>query len=346
VVRVTALRIVHVGLGLWGRDWARIVARAKGYELVGVVDSSPRARAWGEETLGVPARRTLAAALRHERPDAVLLVSPPETHRALAEEALDAGAHVIVEKPLAPSMGDARALAAASAAAARHVVVVQNYRFRRQPAALRELLGDGVLGRLLGVRIAFHWDMRGKWISPRDWRGRMPHPLIVDMAIHHVDLLRYVTGREVCRVDARSWSAPDGPFLHEPLVDALLDLDDGTPVAYRGSWVGPDPNTSWNGDWELVGERARASWVGGHADALKGRVVLERYGKRPARVRLPRLAAIDREGVLADLRRAIEAGGVPRTPAADNLRTLATVFALARSVEERAPVDVEDVLGP
>src|SRR4249919_3309810 len=108
------LRIVHVGLGLWGRDWAQIVARAGGYALVGVVDSSPRARAWGERTLGVPARRTLAAALRHERPDVVLLVSPPETHRPLAEAALEAGAHVIVEKPLAPTLADARALVAAA----------------------------------------------------------------------------------------------------------------------------------------------------------------------------------------------------------------------------------------
>lgn len=341
---MTRLRLVHVGLGLWGRDWAQIVPRARGYELVGVVDSKPQARRWAERALAVPARRTLAAALRHERPDVVLLVSPPDTHRPLAEQALEHGAHVIVEKPLASTMEDARALAEAAAGAGRHVVVAQNYRFRRQPVALQRLAGDGTLGNLLGVQIQFHWDMRGKWITRGDWRGRMAHPLLVDMAIHHVDLLRAITGREVASVDARAWPVPDGPFVHEPVVSALLDLEDGVPVAYRGSWVGPEPNTSWNGDWELVGSRARALWVGGLADALQGRVLLERYGGRPARVPLPRLPAVDREGVLADLRRAIATGAPPQATAADNLHTLAAVFALARSVEQRQAVRVDDVL--
>ena len=106
----------------------------------------------------------------------------------------------------------------------------------------------------------------------------------------------------------------------------------------------PAPETSWNGDWELVGSRARATWSGGVEDALRGVVRLGRYGEPAQRLALPTLPAIDRPGVLAELRRALAAGEAPETSAADNVRSLGLIFAIARSTEERRPVRVEEVL--
>ena len=112
----------------------------------------------------------------------------------------------------------------------------------------------------------------------------MPHPLLLDMAIHHVDLLRAITGREVVAVDAAAGRAPDGPFHHDPTVAALLELEGGIDVSYDGSWAPPYGETSWNGDWELLGTRARATWTDGIDDALAGVVRLETLrGARPPR---------------------------------------------------------------
>ncbi len=333
--------MIQVGAGLWGRSWAELVARAPRFRLAALVDASPAAREWGSTTLGVPVFPRLARALASVDAGAVLLVSPPSTHRALAEESAAAGRHVLVEKPLALTLEDAAALAAVARRAGIHVMAAQNYRFRRQPRALSELVRSGVLGRLLGIRVACRRDLRSSWISRRDWRGQMRHPYLLDMAIHHIDLLRAITGREVAEVDARAWRVPDSPFRHAPQVDALLMLDDGTPVAYQGSWATPGRQTSWNGDWELVGTRARASWTGGVADPLRGEVLVERYGERPERAELPRLPALDRLGVLHELRRAVETGGEPECSAADNVRSLAALFALARSTEEARPVRPE-----
>jgi predicted dehydrogenase len=167
----------------------------------------------------------------------------------------------------------------------------------------------------------------------------MPHPYLLDMGIHHVDMLRQMTGREIAEVDARAWRVPDSPFRNEPTVEALLTLDDGTPVAYEGTWaVAAAPETSWNGDWELVGAGARATWTGGVREALRGTVAVERYGERPERVALPRLRSLDRLAVLHELRRAIADGDAPECAAGDNVKSLAAVFALVRSAEERRPV--------
>jgi predicted dehydrogenase len=332
------LAIVQVGAGKWGRSWAELVHGARGFRLAALVDEVADVRGWAATELGVPAVRRLGQALAATDAQAVLLVSPPSTHRRLAEEALAAGRHVLSEKPFALRLEDARAVVEAARRADRHVMVAQNYRFRRQSRALQALVATGALGRLLGIRVACRRDLRNAWISPRDWRGRMAHPYLLDMSIHHVDMLRQITGREIAEVDARAWRVPDSPFRSEPTVEALLTLDDGTPVAYEGTWAAPTRETSWNGDWELVGDKARATWAGGVKNALRGTVTLERYGSRAQRVALPLVPALDRLGVLHELRRAIAQGTPPETSLEDNLKSLAVVFAIARSTETREPV--------
>lgn len=290
----------------------------------------------------MPVFRRLEQALRAHRPEVVLLVSPPATHRPLAETALAAGCHVVIEKPLAPTLADAEMIVAAARRHGRVAMVAQNYRFRRQSRALAELVQGGRLGRLHTIRCECRRDLRAAWISPRDWRGRMAHPYLLDMAVHHVDLIRAITGLEIVEVDARSWPVPDGPFRHEPSVSALLTLTDGTPVAYDGTWAEAlGRETSWNGDWELLGSRGRATWTGGVQSALRGTVAFAAHGQPPRRLALPVLPAIDRLAVLHEARRAIRDGDEPESSAADNLRTLAAVLAIARSSEERRPVRIE-----
>lgn len=342
---MSRLRAVHVGVGLWGRSWAELIARSPGYELVGVAEATTAGRAWVEQGLGVPAFRDLGRAVRATGADVVVLASPPSTHRPLAELALAEGCHVISEKPVALSLADAAAIAAAADQAGRRAMVAQNYRFRRQSRALREVVRSGALGSLLGGRISCRRDLRSAHITRRDWRGQMPHPYLLDMAIHHVDMLRMITGSEVVEVDARGWRTPDSPFRHDPNVAALLTLDDGTPVSYEGTWAEPLSETSWNGDWELVGAKGRVTWSGGIDDALRGTVRFGRHGEPVQRAPLPALPAVDRSGVLAELRRALAAGEQPETSVADNLRSLGLILAIARSTEERRPVRVAEVLG-
>jgi predicted dehydrogenase len=322
------------------------VAHWRGTELVSLVDASADARRWARDALGVDTHRTLAHALGAGESDAVLLVSPPDTHRPLAEEALAAGRHVVIEKPVTTHYADAAAIADAAGRHGLLAVVAQNYRFRRQSRALQKLVRDERLGPLAGVRISFRRDLRRAHITAGDWRGRMAHPLLLDMAIHHVDLLRAITGRDVASVDARSWPAPDGPFRHEPTVAALLELDGGLTVSYDGSWAPPYGETSWNGDWELIGRDGRATWTDGLDDPLASVVRVERFGDRPRRVPLPRLAVLDRLGVLAELRRALRSGDRPEVGIDDNLQTIAAVLALARSCDERRPVAVAEVSAP
>ena len=213
------LRAVHVGVGLWGRSWAELVARAPGLRARrrrGRRRGRPRLGGGGARRARVPRSRPRPRRDGGRRRRARLAALDAPAARGARRS--QAGCHVIVEKPLAlDARRMPRAIAAAADAAGRHAMVAQNYRFRRQSRALRDLVAkEARSGGCSAIRISCRRDLRDAWISRRDWRGRMPHPYLLDMAIHHVDMLRMITGREVVEVDARELGRTRLPLRARP----------------------------------------------------------------------------------------------------------------------------------
>ena len=79
----------------------------------------------------------------------------------------------------------------------------------------------------------------------------MQFPLLIDMAIHHLDLIRAVTGKNIVRVTARSFRPQWSWYQHEPGLKMLMELEDGTPFSYSGDWSALGRQTGWNGAWRL-----------------------------------------------------------------------------------------------
>jgi predicted dehydrogenase len=145
-------------------------------------------------------------------------------------------------------------------------------------------------------------------------------------------------------VYARSWRVPDSPFVHHPAVAAILDLEAGVPVIYQGDWATHEPGTSWNGEWEIVGEAGRILWSGSEEDRGIGEVVLERWGKEPRLIEQRDLEFVERGATLQALRAALEDGEPPETVAADNVKSLAAMLGCVSSIESGEPVDVAALL--
>lgn len=331
--------MIQAGLGIWGQSWSDVLAGDPDVELVAVADPDSAARASAEPT---PAYATIEEALSGVGTDAVLVASPPHTHHAVAKTALEAGKHVLCEKPLATTLEDALDLVRVAEGAGRHLLVSQNYRFN---APFRALQGEmGEVGDLVSVRIECRRDIRDLF-PPEDFRYAMRHPYLLDMSVHHFDLLRAATGRDVLGVHARGRRVPDSPFAHHPAVTAILDLEGDVPVLYEGDWATHGPETSWNGEWEVVGERGRLLWWGGPEVRGEGEVLLERWGEMPQPLAPPALESTERAATLLALRTSIETGAAPETAAADNAKSLAVTLGCVRSVETGETVDVPALLG-
>jgi predicted dehydrogenase len=334
------IRVVQAGIGVWGRSWIGVVREAPGVELVAVVDPDPSALGQADST---PGYASLDEALAAVECDAVLVASPPRTHHAVAKTALEVGKHVLCEKPLATSLEDAFDLVGIAERAERFLVVSQNYRYNAPFRAVQRVLGEGRLGDLTSISVRCVRDTRTLF-APDDFRYSMRHPYVLDMSIHHFDLMRAATGREVRGVFARSWRVPDSPFVHHPAVVAVLDLDGGVPVVYKGDWATRGPETSWNGEWEIVGEKGRLLWKGDGEDRGKGEVLLQSWGEEPRPVGHENLEFVERTATLQALREAIKGGGWPETTAADNVRSLAVVLGCVTSIEDGERVDVAALL--
>lgn len=342
----TPLRVIQVGTGGFGRSWAEIAGDTGGIELVAVADPAPAAREWAAATLDLPAARIvpdLDAALAVEA-DAVLVITPPATHHAVVTQALEAGRHVLVEKPLATTIAEAKDLIATAERTGKTLVTSQNYRYRNPARAVQRAIAEGELGDLLSVDIDFRRDTRTLF-GEGNFRYSMEHPTVLDMTIHHLDLLRAVTGRNPVRIDARSWRVPDSPYQHDPAAAALIDLDGGIPVAYRGDWATHEPETSWNGDWVITGEKGRLVWVSDVDNPLVGTARFTPWGGEPVELPPAEMPAEDRRGSLLAFRHAVLTGEPAETRAEDNLWSLAAVTACVGSIETGAPVDLRALVG-
>ncbi len=340
------MRLIQAGVGAFGRSWAGIVRSTDGVEPVALVDPSPDARDRAVSDFNIPRSTvfaSLAEALSATRTDAVLLTTPPETHHALALEALAAGHHVLVEKPLAMNIAQANEMIAAAAAAGRTLMAAQNYRFRPPTRAAQAVIASGRLGDLIAVRISFRRDTR-RLYPPGGYRFSMRHPLLVNMSIHHLDMLRAISGQRIDHVYAQSWAAPDSPYEHDPSAALTIGLSGGATATYDGDWAARDGDTSWNGDWEIIGREGRLLWSGGLADDMTADLRLDLWGKPVESVPLPHLDALDRSGVLVEFRDAIAEGRRPETDATDNIHSLAAVLAAVQSADTGEIVRLDAVL--
>jgi predicted dehydrogenase len=169
-----------------------------------------------------------AAAMAAEEIDIVDICTPPATHRALIEQALDAGKHVICEKPLVGSLADADAVIARAAGATTHVMPIFQYRFGNGFQKLLRLIERGVTGRLHLSTVETAWR-RGADYYAVPWRGKWASELggaLLGHAIHAHDMLVCAAG-PIASVFARRTTRVN-PIETEDCAAASLEFHDGS----------------------------------------------------------------------------------------------------------------------
>jgi predicted dehydrogenase len=337
------LRMIQVGMGGWGQNWhLNILRPSADVEVVACVDIDPAMLALAQQRLALPAERCFAsvgAALDAVAADAVLITAALPGHVPTALAALAAGKHVLLEKPFAPSLAEARRVVEAAEASGRVLMISQNYRFFPAARAAAALVCEGALGPVGAVSIDFR-----RYANTAPIEGHrhytIDHPLLIDMAIHHYDLLRMVLGQEPTQTACHAWNPPWSNF-RDPAVAAATITFDGLVVSYRGSWVSPAPQTAWAGEWRIECAHGEIVWTSrGGTDISDDRVTVRKLGKRARRVKLPALPAIDRAGTLAAFARAVVTGQAPETSGRDNLGTIACMHAMIESAAMGLPVAV------
>lgn len=336
------LRLIQCGAGGFGSHWLEAASsRSPDFDLVALVDISQDSLRAAGEKYGIPSDRHFASleeALEKVEADAVLTVTPPHVHVQHARLAFAKGLHLMTEKPLADTVENAFEMLTLAREAQRQLVVSQQYRFSPAIQTLRHLLQDGHHGVFGHGHLDFY--MPGDFTGT--FRESMEYPLLLDMAIHHLDLIRCVTGLNIESVTAHSYRPEWSWYRHDSALKLLLELEGGVPFSYSGDWSALGRTTSWNGDWRL--QCAEGS-LHLQLDELQS-VRCERWGKNVVAEAIPLqpLERLRQEHTLHDFAEAIRTGNPAETNGEDNIKSFGAVVAATISAKEKRTVSLAEIL--
>jgi predicted dehydrogenase len=221
------IRIAVLGYGYWGVNQARNVAATPAATLAAIVEPDvERGRLASQHHPGAPVLDSLESALGAGA-EAVIIATPAETHRRIAEQALALGLHTLIEKPFAMQGDDARAIVAAASRAGRHAIAAHTFLYSAPVRHLRDLIVTGELGEIR--YLSFQRLSLG--------RIRSDCNVLWNLAPHDVSIALHLLGESASQAAASGFT-----FLQPGIADVVfgsLRFPSGAAVGLHLSWLDP-----------------------------------------------------------------------------------------------------------
>ncbi len=218
-------------------------------EIVALCDLIPaKAKALAERWApGAKVYTDYKAMLKDAKPDAVTVALPNYLHAPITIDALKAGCHVNVEKPMACSAAEAQKMIDTARRCKRMLNVNQSQRRFAPHVKAKEIIDSGILGKILHVTAMFghegpeFWSPTGKWFFKRK---EARFGAMADLGVHKADLVRHLTGKEVAEVSAFFECLEKKNTDVEDNFVSCLKFTDGTVGTLCASWTvkGMDAN--------------------------------------------------------------------------------------------------------
>ncbi|MGP7817435.1 Gfo/Idh/MocA family protein [Niallia sp. 01092] len=214
----------------------------KNVEIIAVCDIVAERAEETAETYGAKAFTDYKEVLKLADLDAISVCLPNYLHAPVSIDALNAGKHVLCEKPMATSEEEAEAMIEAAKANGKKLMIGHNQRFVKSHEKARQLIANGEIGKVYGFRTAFghggpeNWSVEGKegWFFKKEqaFIGAMG-----DLGVHKADLLRYILGEEFVEVAAFvETSAKDFADVDDNAV-CVLKTESGIVGTLAASWA-------------------------------------------------------------------------------------------------------------
>jgi UDP-N-acetylglucosamine 3-dehydrogenase len=309
------LRVGVVGVGVMGSNHARVFADLPGVKLVGVADPDGKQRDFVSRALGCPAFSGVEPLLA-EGVDAVTIAAPTHLHRELALCCIQRDVHVLVEKPIAPSVEEGRAIIAAARHARVALMVGHVERFNPTVEAIKNAICDEDILSIAITRVG-------------PFPPRMSNVgVVIDLAVHDIDLIRWFTDSEIAEVQPQ-------------LSNAVAEREDIALLQFRTtSGVLAHINTNWLTPFKArnVTIATRNKYI--MADLLT-RQVTECFGFQPdGSYSMRHLSVGHAEPLRAELQAFVAAIREGREPAVTGEEGVASLEIAIRCLEQRPVASV------
>jgi predicted dehydrogenase len=234
------VRLASVGLGRWAKVLARGAQRGDVVELYSCFSRDEAKRTAFQQEFGVPnAAASYKELLADPAVEGVIVTTPNDTHKDVIVQALEAGKAVYTDKPIAHTLEDANAIAAAVAGTGRVFAVGHSSRRLSGHREMKRWLDDGRIGQISLAEANFS-NERGLELTPQTWRyyaDKSPGGAFIQLGVHHADTLQYLLGpvKSVTAHARKLYTQSEVPDA----IMAILEFESG-PLGYIGTgWASP-----------------------------------------------------------------------------------------------------------
>ena len=245
-----ALRLIQVGLGehgIWvGKEHVLAVEE---FTYSGLVDVDPKRFPSAAEAFQVPIDLCYSdyrEAFASVSADAAYIAAASPFHYEICKSALEHGLHVLVEKPFVTDLCQAQELVGLAKQRHLNIMIDQNYRWNENVLTLKHAIDSKVFGEVMFVDSKFFLFHEGKI-----YQHQMKDYMLLEMAVHHIDMMRFLFGSNVQSVTGNTWNVHGSKYVGDPNVTAVYELDCGFPVFYLGSLLSHGLRTPWEGNWRI-----------------------------------------------------------------------------------------------
>lgn len=235
-------RMIQIGTGGQGRAWcSRFLpphVQNGRIEVVAAVDINPAALANAQEFLDLAPERCytdLQRALDENPADFCTIVTPPAFHEAVVDAALAHDLHILSEKPIADSLNGSVRIAHKAIQAGKKMGVTMSHRFDQDKTTLRRELNSGRPGQLDYLVCRFTCNMRqfGDWGAA--FRHQIPDALMIEGAVHHLDILADLAGANCDTLYAQSWNPSWGEYGGDSQGLVTMHFENRVRAFYEGA---------------------------------------------------------------------------------------------------------------
>jgi predicted dehydrogenase len=327
------VRVACIGMGWWSDVLADAMKRSDRLRIVACYSRSPERRQAFAAKYGCRAVDSYEAILADRAVEAVVNTTPNDVHLDTSRAAAAAGKHVFLDKPIANTIADARAITAACRGAG--VVLALGYQRRRESPFrwIRRQIDDGVFGKLVNAEANISRDRLGK-VDLTSWRYTakgMPGGVMLQIGIHYADVLEYLLG-PVTAVTARLAQLVL-PGDNPDVASAVLEHASGALSTLNASYASASEYYLMN----VYGKEASAYY-----DLHQGLRFLKRGAERSEPVALEKNDAIREE--LEEFAAAVRGEGQPEMDGERGTASLAVIRAAVESARAGRRIEVAEIL--
>ena len=219
------IRFAVVGCGHIGKRHAEMITRDEKAELVALCDIRPKEEL-GIEAYPVPFAKNLEELLKIASDvDVINICVPNGLHAEMAIKAIEAGHHVVIEKPMALTLADAERVIYTSLRYRKQVFCVMQNRYSPPSVWIKEMVDSGKLGQVYMVQLNCYWNRDERYYKPGGWHGdaRLDGGTLFTQFSHFIDIMYWLFG-DICDIQARF-----ADFNHK----GLTDFEDSGFVNFR-----------------------------------------------------------------------------------------------------------------